>query len=94
MYLLTKIDNRVYIYRIPLDLSYPSPLYCTHQIDGLGGLLAAIVTPCLAPQPLLRERLDPHLVDHVVRQVLHIINYYYIIKNRNFFKSLFVFFIQ
>ena len=42
----------------------------SYQVDGLGLLLGAVVTPGLTPQPLLGEGLDGHLVDHVVGQVL------------------------
>jgi len=45
-------------------------LACRYQVDGLGAPLAAVVAPRLAPQPLLRQRLDGHLVDHVVGQIL------------------------
>ena len=42
----------------------------THQVDGFGVLFGGVVAPGLAPEPLLRQRLDAHLVDHVVGQVL------------------------
>lgn len=42
----------------------------THQIYRLGFLLGAVVTPGLAPQPLLRQRLYGDLVDHVVGEIL------------------------
>ena len=37
-----------------------------YQVDGLGGGLGGVVTPGLAPKPLLGQGLDGHLVDHVV----------------------------
>ncbi len=43
---------------------------CCYQVYRLGALLGAVVTPGLTPQPLLRQRLDGHLVDHVVGQIL------------------------
>lgn len=42
----------------------------THQIYGFSSAFGGVVTPGLAPQPLLGERLDGHLVDHVVGEVL------------------------
>lgn len=48
--------------------------YCsgTHQVYRLGRGLGGVVAPRLTPQPLLRQGLDGHLVDHVVGQVLKI----------------------
>ena len=40
------------------------------EINRLGILQTLLATPCLAPQPLLGQRLDGDLVDHVVGQVL------------------------
>ena len=40
------------------------------EIDGLGVLETLLAAPRLAPEPLLGQRLDGHLVDHVVGQVL------------------------
>lgn len=42
----------------------------THEVDGFGSGLLVVGAPGLAPEPVLRERLDAHLMDHVVRQVL------------------------
>lgn len=42
----------------------------THQVYGFSSGFRGVVTPGLAPQPLLWKRLDGHLVDHVVREVL------------------------
>lgn len=42
----------------------------THQIYGFSSAFGGVVAPGLAPQPLLGERLDGHLVDHVVGEVL------------------------
>ena len=42
----------------------------THQVNSLGSWLAGLAAPGLTPQPLLRQALDGHLVDHVVGQVL------------------------
>ena len=42
----------------------------THEVDGFGGGLLVVGAPGLAPEPVLRERLDAHLMNHVVRQVL------------------------
>lgn len=42
----------------------------THQVDDLGSLLGLIVTPGLTPQPVLRQRLDPHLMHHVIGKIL------------------------
>ena len=44
--------------------------WTTYKVDGLCVWLLLITTPRLTPQPLLRQRLDADLVDHVVRQVL------------------------
>lgn len=41
-----------------------------YQVDGLGPLLRGIITPRLTPKPLLRERFDWHLMDHVIGQIL------------------------
>eukprot|EP00968_Pinguiococcus_pyrenoidosus_P029322 scaffold8485_cov277-Pinguiococcus_pyrenoidosus.AAC.8 len=40
------------------------------QVDGLRRSLALVAAPALAPQPLLRQREDLHLVLRIVRQVL------------------------
>ena len=40
------------------------------QVDGFGLLLGDVVAPRLTPEPLLRQRLDGHLVDHVVGKIL------------------------
>ena len=42
----------------------------TYKVDGLCVRLLLVTAPCFAPQPLLRQRLDADLVNHVVRQVL------------------------
>lgn len=44
----------------------------THQVNGFSCDFRGVVTPGLTPQPLLWKRLDGHLVDHVVREVLKI----------------------
>lgn len=41
-----------------------------YQVNGLGLGLGAVVAPGLAPQPLLRQGFNGHLMDHVVRQIL------------------------
>lgn len=42
----------------------------THQVYGFSSDFRGVVAPGLTPQPLLWERLDGHLVDHVVGEVL------------------------
>lgn len=42
----------------------------TYQVYSLCCDFGGVVTPRLTPQPLLWKRLDDHLVDHVVREVL------------------------
>lgn len=43
----------------------------TNQIYGFSRALTPVVTPGLAPEPLLRQGLDLDLVDHVVGQILN-----------------------
>lgn len=43
-----------------------------HQVNNFGSLLGLIITPRLTPQPVLREGLDAHLMDHVVGEVLRV----------------------
>lgn len=42
----------------------------THQVYGFSSDFRGVVAPGLTPQPLLWERLNGHLVDHVVGEVL------------------------
>lgn len=42
----------------------------THQVYGFSCDFRGVIAPGLTPQPLLWERLDGHLVDHVVGEVL------------------------
>lgn len=42
----------------------------SYQVYRLGAFLGAVVTPGLTPEPLLRQRLDGDLMDHVVGQIL------------------------
>jgi hypothetical protein len=45
-------------------------LWIIAQVDRFGLTLRRVVTPRFAPQPFLWQRLDWHLVDHVVGQIL------------------------
>lgn len=69
----TRCDRHVKL----LSFSCPDPIPAvdtqaksSYQIYRLGAPLGGVVTPGLTPQPLLRQRLDGHLVDHVVGQIL------------------------
>lgn len=42
----------------------------SYQVYRLGAFLGVVVTPGLAPEPLLRQRLNGDLVNHVVGQIL------------------------
>lgn len=46
------------------------PTACSHQVYRLGAFLGVVVTPGLTPEPVLRQRLDGDLMNHVVGQVL------------------------
>lgn len=69
----TRCDRHVKL--LPFSCPDPIPAVDTqtkssYQIYRLGAPLGGVVTPGLTPQPLLRQRLDGHLVDHVVGQIL------------------------
>lgn len=70
-------STRCYRHVKLLSFSCPDPIPAvdtltksSYQIYRLGAPLGGVVTPGLTPQPLLRQRLDGHLVDHVVGQIL------------------------
>lgn len=43
---------------------------CSYQVYRLGAFFGVVVTPGLTPEPLLRQRLDGDLMNHVVGQIL------------------------
>jgi len=49
---------------------FTAGMRCTYKINGLCIRLLIITAPRLTPQPLLRQRLDADLMNHVVWQVL------------------------
>lgn len=51
-------------------LGYCADVGRCYQVYCFRALLGAVIAPCFTPQPVLRQRLDGHLVDHVVGQIL------------------------